>query len=339
VRPVLLEEQADGRLRFEGVAIYENAMSANGRYYPAEFIDESIRRTESFWAGGQATTIHRSHAAWWEGQLPVGRVEKFEHRDGAMRFQAVLSATNEGRDVATLIRDGVVARMSIVSTEYASEQRDLDSGPIDVMQWAVVECVDFCERPGISGAGLTKILESAPTWAKENTMDWKDITLEALRENRTDILNAHVVETIGALMTGSEADKARIVELEAAVAEARAAVETAKAEAAAEDKSAEVTALTEQVTALTTSAKDLEWKVARYEAVAPRWMAALVEELAESDPANLDKEASDKRDAVIAAYRSVPEPEGKGEATEAAPTPFTALVDGVVDKLVIKNTR
>jgi hypothetical protein len=111
--------------------------------------------------------------------------------------------------------------------------------------------IDFCDQPGINGAGI-KRLESAPeflptsgnylradipdvdeweaNWDEEtgtvtvyahyeseteDDMDWKDITLDQLKENRPDLLASHTVAGLEALAVANTGMQARIVELEA----------------------------------------------------------------------------------------------------------------------------
>jgi Fe-S cluster biosynthesis and repair protein YggX len=306
--------ESDGRLRFDGVAMFENAMSGNGRFYPASFIDESISRTEQWVAAGHKITIHRSHEAWRDGDMPIGKAENLRHENGAMAFKAQLSKTRDGSDMAVLVQDEVIARMSLRSTQFESETVQMESNdgkrPVELMKWAVIEGIDFCEYPGISGAGITQILESAPQWAKENTMEWNEVTLETLRENRPDLLEGYLREALGAFV--AERDDLKVKVAEGATTVEALNTQIAELTAKATDTT-ELDTAKAQVETLVSAAKDLEWMLARFEAAAPRWVAGLVEEVAQCDPAVLAKEVSEKKDAILASFLAEREPKGKGE--------------------------
>jgi len=327
--------EADGAFRFEGAAVFENALSGNGRFYPASFIDESIKRTLDWQSKGHVTTIHSSHASAFEGRLPVGKATVLEHTDGALRFKGQISKTTEGADIVRLVKDNVISLVSIRSSQfdYTTEKMETPEGkePVDVMHWAVIEGIDFCERPGITGAGITRILESAPTWAqKENDMEWSEITLESLRENRGDLLEGYLTEHLGAFL--SERDGLK---------EALAAKDTELAEHAAKiaemDRTEEINSLNEKISALTAAQEAAEWLVKRFESVAPQWLAEVVEALAECDPTELETRAVELREEAIARYTTSVEPQGKGLVSESDPN--IPIGDGLVSEEVFRNTR
>jgi len=327
--------EADGGFRFEGAAVFENALSGNGRFYPVSFIDESIKRTLDWHSKGHVTTIHSSHASAFEGKLPVGKALVLEHADGAMKFVGQISKTTEGSDMARLVKDNVISRVSIRSSQfdYTTEKMETADGkqPIDVMQWAVIEGIDFCERPGITGAGITRILESAPTWAqKENDMEWSEITLESLRENRGDLLEGYLTEHLGAFLTERDGLKEALVSKEAEIAEQAAKVLEL-------DKTEEINALTEKVSALTAEQEAKAWLVKRFESVAPKWLTEVVEALAECDPTELETKAVTLREEAIARYTNPTEPAGKGVAGDLDEN--IPVGDGLVSEDVFKNTH
>ena len=336
MRPRNIVRGEDGRLRFEGVVVFENAMSGNGRFYPSEFIDASIVKTEDWLAQGHITTIHRSHEAWMKGDLPIGKAMNLRHEGNKMVFDAQISATRDGSDMMVLVEDEVMARMSMRSTQSEGEYMPIEGAERDIimMEWAVIEGIDFCERPGITGAGITKILESAPI-KKETNMEWNEITLEDVRTERPDLLEGYLAETFGAFLAERDELREQVSTLTTQAEELRAQIVDAEAE---EDHSVEVDALTEQRDSLLAEMEQAKWTLTRYEAAAPKWLAGLVEDLAECDPEALLEEVGKRRDSIIASFVSEAQPKGKGEHVESPPTP-TLEENSILNERVLRNSR
>lgn len=162
-------------------------------------------------------------------------------------------------------------------------------------------------------------------------MEWSEVTLETLRENRADLLEGYLRESIGAFLTESGDLKERLTAKEAEV-------EAKVAELAAVDKTEEITSLTEKAAALVEAQSVLDWKVKRFESAAPQWLTALVEELDQCDPNELVAQAKEKRDEIIARFTS-PEPKGKGEQVDEDDEVDVPSADGLVDESTIRNTR
>jgi len=339
IKPRNITRGEDGRLRFEGVAMFENAVSGNRRFYPAEFIDESIVRTEQWVSQGHATTMHRSHESWFEGAMPIGKIFALRHEDGKMVFEAQISPTSDGSDMMTLIEDGVMSRVSLRSTQYESKSEKLEGETFDVMKWAVFEGIDFCERPGIQGAGIIKILEEAPKWAEENNMDWNEVTLEDVRANRSDLLEGYLREALGAFVTERDELKEKIAEGAATIDRMTNEAEELTARLEEAKSAAELDAATEQLESLQARFAEAEWKLARYEAAAPKWVSGLVEQVAECDQTELSEKVKELRDEVIASFTTTIEPKGKGEQQDADTEEDVPNGDGLLTPEIVRFTR
>lgn len=193
----------DGRLRFVGKIVEDNTLSLNRRFYSAEFIDESVRRTMEWMGKGHTVTIYSSHGAAVGSLIgpptgtPIGKAERVYREGREMLFPAVISPTTEGKDIMTLIEDGVMARMSLRSRVYEASpvKMTVDGEEIEVenMQWAVIEGIDFTDHPGVRGAGIVKILESAPAMEPKET-EMAEITLEVLKAEHPELVEAIVSE-------------------------------------------------------------------------------------------------------------------------------------------------
>jgi hypothetical protein len=227
-----IKRDDDGRLRFVGLAMRDNTLSANKWFYDAAFIDESVRRTNEWIEAGNVSTSYPTHGQALGSFMsmpthkPVGKIERFWREGNAMLYEAVISPTSEGADVMRLIADKVVAHTSIRSSMFESKTVKMmvngEKQDVEKPAWAIINGVDFCDQPGVAGAGIVKVLESAPTFveASEDTMDFNDLTLEALRQERPDLLNSLVVEHLGLL-------QGQIQEKEAAIAALTAQLEGA----------------------------------------------------------------------------------------------------------------
>lgn len=213
----------DGRLRFEGVALRFNTLSANHWFYGENMVRDSVERTNRWIAEGNICTMYATHGKALGSMFslptesPIGKYTEFFIEDDKMMYRGQISPTEEGKNIMTLIEDGVIIHTSIRSNMFEAEPvtMSINGEEIEVLEvkQAIINGVDFCDQPGVAGAGITKIFESAPTFVthSEDNMELKDLTLEALRAERPDLLNAAVVEHL-ALFQGQIQEQAAQIE-------------------------------------------------------------------------------------------------------------------------------
>jgi len=212
----ILESDDDSKksLHFEGCVLIDEVLSqgGKGRYYSKEFNTRCMEATNLYLAAGGVVTVYSRHAkaagesgtAAYAIGLPVGRITKPLWRKGEeILYEAMISSTAEGTDVMTLIRDKVLLGTSLRASRYSSRMRALeDSTVVEEMVSAVIVGIDLCDRAGIEGAGIRRVLEEAPQWMnadeEDDTMEFKDLTLESLVENRQDLLDAHTTPLLEA---------------------------------------------------------------------------------------------------------------------------------------------
>lgn len=241
-------QEQDGRLKFKFWCMRDNTMSANKRFYGESFIDESIARTQAWIEAGNVVTVYANHGSALGGmtalptKLPTGMIQNFVRDGHEMVGEASISPTSEGKDIQTLIRDGVMKHMSIRAYEYESEpmKMSLDGDEVQVehMKWAIIAGVDFCDRPGIAGAGITHIFESAPELEPEERAM---LTLEMLKEEHPDLVAALIAEQTEALSARVETLEASLSEAEAMLKESEGLPERiAELEAEIESRRAEI---------------------------------------------------------------------------------------------------
>jgi hypothetical protein len=218
--------EQDGKLYFEGVALVDNLLSHNGYFYSAEFNDLCMANTNAWMDEGHPVTMYTRHSKatgdflGGSEDIPIGRVDGPLWREGdTIRYKGMIAATSTGRDMQTLIREGIVKPTSIRTYTFTAKPATMDGEDVMLLTDGRVEGIDFCERPGIEGAGVKRIYEEAPPYAEpqgeeEPTMEWDALTYEELLEHRPDLLNRYAVERIGPLIQERDAAQALAEELE-----------------------------------------------------------------------------------------------------------------------------
>ena len=193
--------EQDGKLYFEGVALVDNLLSHNGYFYSAEFNDLCMNNTNAWMEAGNPLTMYTRHSKatgdflGGSEDIPIGRVDGPLWREGdTIRYKGMIAATSTGRDMQTLIREGIVKPTSIRTYTFTAKPATMDGEDVMWLTDGRVEGIDFCERPGIEGAGVKRIYEEAPPYADPQgeevpTMELDALTYEELLEHRPDLLN------------------------------------------------------------------------------------------------------------------------------------------------------
>ena len=218
---VELEGEKEPGLKYKGVALIDNVLSENDRFYSAEFNDRCMENTNKFMEGGGTVTIFSRHGKAVGGflqmptGLPVGKVADPLYREGnEICYHGLIVPTTEGKDMMTLIRTEVMLANSIRADKWESVVRELDGKEVQDMVTAVLAGIDFTDNPGIEGAGVRRILEEAPVWEEED-MDWEEVTLEDLLENCKGLLDEYAATVVAA---AQEQAQGKLEELTSAVA-------------------------------------------------------------------------------------------------------------------------
>jgi len=216
----VLEEREGGELSYEGTALIDNVVSHNRRYYPAGFNDRAMERTRDRIKEPNVNVTVFSRHGRAVGSIfslptgvPIGKVEGLNRSGDRIKYTGVIVPTAEGKDMQVLVRRGVMCATSVRFHDVNSKIRKLDGKEVEEMIDGVIVGIDFCEAAGIVGAGVDRILEEAPIWdEEEKSMNWEELTLEQLKENRQDLLDAYAVGLVTVLNT-------RVTELQTKVEE------------------------------------------------------------------------------------------------------------------------
>lgn len=166
--------------------------SRNRRLYPPDAVDETYDRTQEFLLEGGVATIYTSHTAAMPAaaRLPVGKVLEIGRAGTAVKVRGGIVDTVEGQDAVKLLDAGVLSTVSLRTHRWESHMEEVgELGNIEVMDWCVIQGVDFTSAPGLPDTQVKK---------EEVTMDLKDLTLEELNSQRPDLVEE--------LLAGHEAE-------------------------------------------------------------------------------------------------------------------------------------
>lgn len=232
-RKVLFEEKSreqalEEGLTFTGTALVDHAVSQQGsgweRYYSPEANDAILQRSREYLELGHVCTIYNTHGAALGGLFggtsedPVGKVTEFWREGEEIQYRGFISPTSHGKDLIQLVYDDIRGETSIRLYEpdfETVELVDADGEATGETMFNVlggyIGGIDFCDEAGIPGAGL-RILESAPQFREATDMD--EITLDQLKEDREDLVNAIVAERLDYFTELVDTLQGRIAELE-----------------------------------------------------------------------------------------------------------------------------
>lgn len=317
-RPLeILEETTEG-LKVSGVALVDEAISSNRRYYSAKFNDACMEATNQYMAEGGTVTIFSRHgnAVGQGGQmptaLPIGKVTAPLYRKGKeIWYNMFIAPTTEGRDVITLVKAEVMLATSIRAAAYKSRMRRMNGADVEELIEATIVGIDTTDEAGIRGAGIREVLEEAPQFEEEEDMDYEKLTMEELLEHRKDLLDAHAASV-------QEAMQVKVDEAEA---------ERVKAAGLLEERVNENAAFSESISAAGIKIDELGLKLKIAEAANFGGMAGLVlEELTEKVTCEEDipkylKEAKDKAMTAILGQASSGTAKGVTEFVEEPKEP------------------
>lgn len=263
------DEQGRKYLIYRGTALVDNVISGNGRFYSREANDLIMEATNAYMEEGGIVTVYSRHGKAVTGPLgelptglPVGKVVKPLWREGdRIRYEARISPTEEGQDVMVLLEDEVLKFSSIRSRpgHFKTVQKKVNGQRVDAVVEAVIHGIDLAEAPSIEGAEIDEILteeiriEDISIREEDDPMDWKTVTLEDLREQRPDLVEAvlagqKLTEEVATLKADLVEATQKLKDAEEALAQAKTDHETAL-EALREEKDGEIAELTEEANA------------------------------------------------------------------------------------------
>ena len=221
----------------------------NGDYFSKRGNANILEDTQAFMEAGGICTMFARHgdAVQFLGLatgLPIGKITKFwfDYSDEWYKYEAVFPDTERAREVKTLLEANVMEPSSIrmqpqgleiVQTRLESDEEEEEPLWVPEIYRGIIKGIDFCDNPGIAGAGVTRILEETGYHVVaegDNVMDWEKVTLQDLEENVLPLLQEYASSAVEAALEAaaseSEAEDDADAELEQKLAEAIEEVET-----------------------------------------------------------------------------------------------------------------
>lgn len=171
---VRLDDGETDKREFTGVAVpWDTVANIAGIY------EERIARG--------AVVDSEDAKVWWRHAEPIGRITRAEDTDAGWQITGVLSRTPRGDEAYTLLRDGVVDRLSIgfQPVEHTDETRE-DGSVLRTRTKIRVREVSVVPVPAYDKATVTSVREAQPTPHQEETMS-EQLTRADLDEVRTAV--------------------------------------------------------------------------------------------------------------------------------------------------------
>lgn len=158
----LRAETEDGKREFSGIAVPWND-PVTIRSWFADYTEEVERG---------AVQDSDDAKVFWRHSEPIGRITRAEDTDAGWEITGVLSATPRGDEAYTLLRDGVIDRMSIGFEPIEHREVQPAKGstdPVKIVRTKIrVREVSLVPFPAYDGATVDNVRHAHPT--KENQM-------------------------------------------------------------------------------------------------------------------------------------------------------------------------
>lgn len=172
---VRLAEGGSEKREFTGIAVPWGQVANIAGIY-----DETVERG--------AVVDSDDAKVWWRHDEPIGRITGHEDTDEGWQITGVLSRTPRGDEAYTLLRDGVVDRLSIGFIPIEHTDAVHDDGSVTRTRTRIqVREVSIVPAPAYAGATVTSVREAQPTPQQEETMSESTLTRADLDEVRTSI--------------------------------------------------------------------------------------------------------------------------------------------------------
>lgn len=140
---------------------------------------------------------------WWRHSEPVGRITAAEDTDDGWQITGVLSRTPRGDEAYTLLRDGVVDRLSIGFEPVEHTDETHDDGSITRTRTRIrVREVSIVPLPAYSGAAVTQVREARTEGETPMSETLTRADLDEVRSSIEDI--ERELKLVGSSATATE---------------------------------------------------------------------------------------------------------------------------------------
>ena len=205
----IIQEALDGEnkaFKFKGIAMIKDSISGNGRRYGGQLVENTVKSIKSILesAGSYPLSVMADHPGMVSNKTltTVGKITDIYMDGNNAIIEAEIANTSIGKDVQELIRGKFVEGLSIRASKAKMKKVNIDGQIVnDVLEMELMG-VDLVTNPGVKGARVLDILESAEhsgvyvsideeeIVSEEDKMDYSKITLEELKKHRNDLIES-----------------------------------------------------------------------------------------------------------------------------------------------------
>jgi hypothetical protein len=209
----IIQENVDNKpFKFKGIAMIKDSISGNGRRYSGALVESTVNNVKSIIEanGAYPLTVMADHPNGFTSNktlTTVGKITDMYMEGNNAIIEAEIANTSVGKDVQELIRGKFVEGLSIRASKAKMKKMNIDGRSVNDVLEMELNGVDLVTNPGVKGARVLDILESAENSGvfisiaeeeivdiEEDKMDYSKITLEELKANRKDLVESLKVE-------------------------------------------------------------------------------------------------------------------------------------------------
>lgn len=191
--------------KFKGIAMIKDSISGNGRRYSGELVENTVKGIKTILEtnGSYPLSVMADHPGMVSNKTltTVGKITDIYMDGNNAIIEAEIANTSVGKDVQELIRGKFVEGLSIRASKAKMRKLNIDGRIVNDVLEMELNGVDLVTNPGVKGARVLDILESAEhsgvfisieeeeiVTNEEDNMDYSKITLEELKKHRADLV-------------------------------------------------------------------------------------------------------------------------------------------------------
>lgn len=202
----ILESNGENKpFKIKGIAMIKNKLSKNGRFYSANLVESIVENISKKIEknGSYPLSMMADHPTAITNKTlsTIGKITKMYLDGDNAIIEAEIANTSIGKDVQELIRGKFVEGLSIRATKGKVKSRYMNGKMVKDVLEMDLRGVDLVTNPGVEGAKILDIIESADSGTyisideeeeikEEKQLDYSKITLEEFKNKRPDLLES-----------------------------------------------------------------------------------------------------------------------------------------------------
>lgn len=203
----IIQESIDNKpFKFKGIAMIKDSISANDKRYSGKLVENVVNNVKNIIEtnGAYPLTVMADHPNGFTSNktlTTVGKITDMYLEGNNAVIEAEIANTSVGKDVQELIRGKFVEGLSIRASKAKMKKVNIEGRSVNDVLEMELNGVDLVTNPGVKGARVLDILESADNSGvyvsideeeivniEEDKMDYSKIVLEELKQNRPDLV-------------------------------------------------------------------------------------------------------------------------------------------------------